>query len=164
MVLDEFDFDRVSEYFGFHFALSDYPTEKLLRSRAVIETGALFYTMEAMKQNPDLYPQLRKLAAAAPDTADAADVRWVEYDIAFHQGLVGASDLAPLASFCDLLDAFFHKFRPVMAGARGDSETHCRIVEELGAGRLEKATELLRHHLRFYEENARLAGDTHEVP
>jgi len=30
MVLDQFDFGRVSEYFGFHFALSDYPKEKLL--------------------------------------------------------------------------------------------------------------------------------------
>ena len=31
MVLDNFDFDRVSEYFGFHFALSDYPREQLYR-------------------------------------------------------------------------------------------------------------------------------------
>ena len=27
MILDTFDFDRVSEYFGFHFALSDYPAK-----------------------------------------------------------------------------------------------------------------------------------------
>ena len=62
MVLDEFDFDRVSEYFGFHFALSDYPKEKLLKARTVIETGTLFYTIEAMKKDPALYPRLRKLA------------------------------------------------------------------------------------------------------
>ena len=68
MVLDDFDFDRVSEYFGFHFALSDYPREKLLKARVVIETGALFYTMEEMKKNPALYPQLRRLAEAAPKT------------------------------------------------------------------------------------------------
>lgn len=43
-----FDFNRVSEYFGFHFVLSDYPREKLLKARAVIETGALYYTMKAM--------------------------------------------------------------------------------------------------------------------
>ena len=54
MVLDQFDFNRVSEYFGFHFALSDYPKEKLLKARVVIETGALFYTMEAMKSEPGL--------------------------------------------------------------------------------------------------------------
>src|SRR3990172_12621646 len=47
MVLDEFDFDRVSDYFGFHFAMSDYPRDKLLKSRAVIETGALTYALEA---------------------------------------------------------------------------------------------------------------------
>ena len=39
MILDEFDFDRVSEYFGFHFALCDYPSEKLLEARMVIETA-----------------------------------------------------------------------------------------------------------------------------
>ena len=153
MVLNEFDFNRVREYFGFHFALSDYPNENLLKSRIVVETGALFYTMEAMHKNPALHSHLRKLAEAAPDTADAADERWVEYDIAFHRGLIDASGLAPLASFCDLLQAFFHKFRPAMGGVPGDSETHCRIVEELRAGHLEAATELLRHHLRFYEGN-----------
>ncbi|MBU4272827.1 MAG: GntR family transcriptional regulator [Planctomycetes bacterium] len=151
MVLDKFDFDRVSDYFGFHFALSDYPKDKLLKSRAVIEAGALPYTMEEMKRNPTLYPRLRDLAEAAPERGDAADQRWIEYDIAFHRGLVAASDLTPLASFCDLLQAFFHKFRPVMGSVRGDSETHCRIVEELRAGHLEAATELLRSHLSFYE-------------
>lgn len=153
MVLSEFNFNRVSEYFGFHFALSDYPKENLLKSRIVVETGTLFYTMEAMKKDSAIYPRLHKLAQAAPERDDAADQRWIEYDIAFHRGLIDASGLAPLASFCDLLQAFFHKFRPAMAGTRGDSESHCRIVEELRAGHLEAATELLRCHLRFYEGN-----------
>ena len=74
MVLDKFDFDRVSDYFGFHFALSDYPKDKLLKSRAVIETGALSYTMEAMKKDPALYPRLLELAEAAPDV-DRVDER-----------------------------------------------------------------------------------------
>ena len=153
MVLDTFDFNRVSEYFGFHFALSDYPKEKLFKSRAVIEMGALPYTMEAMKKDTTLYSRLRDLAAAVPERANAADQRWIEYDVAFHRGLVAASDLAPLASFCDLLQAFFHKFRPAMRSVCGDSETHCRIVDGLYAGRLEAAADLLRHHLSFYETN-----------
>ena len=81
------------------------------------------------------------------------DDRWIEYDIAFHRKLVDASDISPLASFCDLLQAFFHKFREDMGGVRKGREAHCQIVEVLQAGRLEAATELLRNHLSFYEKS-----------
>ncbi len=155
MVLENFDFARVSEYFGFHFALSDYPREKLLKARVVIETGALFYTMQEMKNNPDLYPRLRKLAEAAPDTENSADPRWIEYDIAFHRSLVDASDVTPLASFCDLLQAFFRKFRDRMVSdnARGDRKGHIQIVENLHKGKLDAAIKLLRRHMSWYEEH-----------
>jgi GntR family transcriptional regulator, transcriptional repressor for pyruvate dehydrogenase complex len=153
MVLDDFNFDRVSEYFGFHFALSDYPAEKLLKARVVIETGALFYTLEAMKKNPDVYARLRQLADVAPETGDAADERWIEYDIAFHRGLVEASDITPLASFCDLLQAFFHKYRPVLRGIRGSKADHCQIVEALRTEDLDTAIKLLRSHMRHYGAN-----------
>jgi len=154
MVLDQFDFGRVSEYFGFHFALSDYPKEKLLKARLVIETGTLFYTMQAMQNNPALYPQLLKLAEAAPPTEHSGDARWIDYDIAFHRGLVDASDITPLASFCDLLQAFFSKFRDrmVLDNARGDRKGHIQIVETLHKGKLDAAIKLLRHHLSWYEE------------
>jgi GntR family transcriptional regulator, transcriptional repressor for pyruvate dehydrogenase complex len=152
MVLDEFDFDRVSDYFGFHFALSDYPKDKLLKSRAVIETGVLPYTLEAMKEDPALYPRLRKLAESAPDVAHVDD-RWIEYDIAFHRGLVEASGLAPLVSICDLLQAFFHRFRKAMGDFRRGKEEHQQIVESLHSRMLDLAVKLLRHHLSWYEEH-----------
>ena len=157
MILNEFDFKCVSEYFGFHFALSDYPREKLLKARMVIETGALFYTMEEMRKNPSLYPQLQRLAETAPKTRNAADQRWIDYDIAFHRGLVEASDIAPLESFCDLLQAFFHKFRPAMLGVVGSVEDHCQIVEVLHQGDLAAAINLLRRHMSGYpaDEGAR---------
>jgi GntR family transcriptional regulator, transcriptional repressor for pyruvate dehydrogenase complex len=151
MTLDEFDFDRVSEYFGFHFALSDYPREKLFKARMVIETGALFYTHEAMQKDPDVYPRLRQLAEAFPTTENAADQRWIEYDIAFHRGLVDASDISPLASFCDLLQAFFREFRPTLSGFRTGQEMHLQIVEALHEGKLDTATELVQNHVRCYE-------------
>jgi len=155
MVLGNFNFDCVSEYFGFHFALSDYPRDKLLKARVVIETGVLHYTIEAMKNHPELYPRLLELAKAAPET-DHVDDRWIEYDIAFHRGLVDASDIPPLASFCDLLQSFFHKYRDRMA-MQGDfrrgREAHCQIVEALHAGNLGLATELLRSHMTWYEES-----------
>jgi GntR family transcriptional regulator, transcriptional repressor for pyruvate dehydrogenase complex len=151
MILDQFDFNRVSEYFGFHFALSDYPKEKLLKARAVIETGALHYVAEAMQQDPAVYDRLQSLAEAAPDTVHADD-SWIKYDIAFHRGLVEATDITPLASFCDLLQAFFHKFRAAMSNFRAGRESHCQIVAALHTGELEKATALLREHLRCYED------------
>jgi GntR family transcriptional regulator, transcriptional repressor for pyruvate dehydrogenase complex len=157
MVLDNFDFSRVSEYFGFHFALSDYPGEKLLKARVVIETGALFYTMEEMKRDSDVYPRLLKLAGAAPKTRDAADQRWIDYDIAFHRGLVEASDITPLASFCDLLQAFFQKYRPVLRGIRGSKENHSEIVEALHLGDLDTAIKLLRYHVSRYPADEKTA-------
>jgi DNA-binding FadR family transcriptional regulator len=150
MILDQFNFDRVSEYFGFHFALSDYPRDKLLKARMVIETGALFYTVEEMRNNPSLYTRLRRLADAAPKTKDAADQRWIDYDIAFHRGLVEASDITPLASFCDLLQAFFQKYRPMLQGVTGGVQNHIAIVEALHVGDLDTATKILRHHVSHY--------------
>jgi DNA-binding FadR family transcriptional regulator len=157
MILDNFDFDRVSEYFGFHFALCDSPRDKLLKARVVIETGALYYTMEEMKRNPEVYKRLMGLAEADPKTRDAADQRWIDYDIAFHRGLVEASDITPLASFCDLLQAFFQKFRPILRGIRGSKENHCEIVEALQDGKLEKAIDLLRSHVRYYGQSGEMS-------
>jgi DNA-binding FadR family transcriptional regulator len=152
MVLDDFNFDRASSYFGFHFALSDYPREKLLKSRVVIEVGVLAYTLEALKKNPALYPQLLELADAAPDV-ERADDRWIEYDIAFHRGLVEASGLTPLLSVCDLLQAFFDRFRTAMGDVHKGKEDHRRIVEVLHDENLDAAVELLHRHLSCYEEN-----------
>ena len=150
MVLDTFDFDRVSEYFGFHFALSDYPREQLYEARMVLETGTLYYTMRAMKQDPALYAELRGLAEAAPD-GDLPDA-WIAYDIAFHRGLVAASGIAPLASFADLLQAFFRECRPVLGVSRDVRDMHLRIVEALYDGKLDAATNLMRAHTHWQDD------------
>ena len=150
MIVDEFSFDRVSEYFGFHFALCDYPKGQLLGSRTVIEVGTLPYTMKAMKRDPTLYPRLRTVAESGPDV-DYADDRWIAYDIAFHRALVEASGLAPLASMCELLQAFFHKFRVYMADFRRGKESHCQIVDTLHRQDLDAAVALLHSHMSTYE-------------
>jgi GntR family transcriptional regulator, transcriptional repressor for pyruvate dehydrogenase complex len=150
MVLDKFSFDRVSEYFGFHFALSDFPRDKLLKARVVIETGALYYVIEEMKKDSAVYPRLLKLAKENPKTRDAADQRWIDYDIAFHRGLVEASNIAPLASFCDLLQTFFEKYRTYLRGIPGGNDAHCEIVETLHKGDLDTAVRLLRSHVSHY--------------
>jgi GntR family transcriptional regulator, transcriptional repressor for pyruvate dehydrogenase complex len=153
MVLDEFDFDRASEYFGFHFALSNYPKEQLLRARAVIETGSLFSDVEAMKKDAEVYTLLRKCAAEGPAHDRPSDEQWIAYDIAFHRALVGASGIAPLASFCDLLEAFFQKVRGTVPSNPHVTDMHVEIVEALRMARLDTAVDLLRSHFRCYEEN-----------
>jgi GntR family transcriptional regulator, transcriptional repressor for pyruvate dehydrogenase complex len=153
MVLDEFDFDRASEYFGFHFALSNYPKGQLLRARVVIETGSLFYVAEAMKKEPDVYTMLRKCAEEGPSPDETADEPWIEYDIAFHRALVGASGIAPLASFCDLLEAFFQKVRGTVPSNPHVTHAHVEIVEALRMAELGTAVDLLRGHFRVYEES-----------
>jgi GntR family transcriptional regulator, transcriptional repressor for pyruvate dehydrogenase complex len=153
MVLDNFDFDRVSEYFGFHFALSDYPKEQLLRARVVIETGSLFYVVEAMKKNRHVYTALRKCAEEGPSRDEANDNLWIDYDIAFHHALVGASGIAPLASFCDLLEAFFHKIRGTVPRNPHVTDMHLQLVDALGAAKLGTAVDMLRSHFRAYEQS-----------
>jgi GntR family transcriptional regulator, transcriptional repressor for pyruvate dehydrogenase complex len=152
MVLDEFNFDRVSEYFGFHFALSNYPKEQLLKARVVIETGSLYYTIEAMKADTAVYERLRALATERPALDDSSEA-WITYDINFHRALVEASGIAPLASFCDLLAAFFHKVRDRTGPNPRLSDIHAGIVEALHCGEHASAVDLLRNHLRCYEDS-----------
>ena len=153
MVLDEFNFDRASEYFGFHFALSNYPKGQLLRARVVIETGSLFYVAEAMQTDPAVYAVLRKCAEEGPTVDASTDEPWIDYDIAFHRALVGASGIAPLASFCDLLEAFFQKIRGTVPSNPRVTDMHIEIVEALRMKKLGTAVDLLRSHFRCYEEN-----------
>jgi GntR family transcriptional regulator, transcriptional repressor for pyruvate dehydrogenase complex len=147
MVLDHFNFDRVSEYFGFHFALCGYPKEQLFEARMVLETGALYYTMRAMQGDPALYEDLHSLAESIPQNEDPD--AWIKYDIAFHRRLVEASGIAPLASFADLLQAFFQESRMFLAVSHDVKDMHVRIVESLRAGKLDAATDLLRTHTHW---------------
>ena len=77
-----------------------------------------------------------------------------------------ASDITPLASFCDLLEAFFYKVRPTLrgpsarrplgkkvhgqAGRALGKRGHGQIVLALHKGDLNTATDLLRSHLSYY--------------
>lgn len=153
MVLDQFDFGRVCDYFGFHLALSDYPREQLFQARMVVELGSLSYTIEAIRRRPELADELRRLAEAAPES-DQRET-WTEYDIAFHRRLVEASGIAPLNSFSDLLRAFFRESLQELAVSRKTKDHHVGIVEALRQGDLATATTLLRSHTRWLPQETR---------
>jgi GntR family transcriptional regulator, transcriptional repressor for pyruvate dehydrogenase complex len=152
MVLDEFDFDRVGQYLGFHLALSNYPKDRLFQARAIVEMGSLFCVAEKMKNDPEVYARLRTLAEATPPEGASRDA-WFELDLAFHRGLVEETGAEPLLSFCDLLQAFFRRFRTRMleGSSSGGHKMHCQIVDALRQQDMNTAVELLRIHLSLYE-------------
>jgi GntR family transcriptional regulator, transcriptional repressor for pyruvate dehydrogenase complex len=163
MVLDEFDFDRVGQYLGFHLALSNYPKDRLFKARAIIEMGSLFCVAEQMKNDPDVYTRLRTLAEATPPEDSPRDA-WFELDLAFHRGLVEETGAEPLLSFCDLLQAFFRRFRTRMleGSSHGGHKVHCQIVDALRQQDMDKAVELLRLHLSLYEDEKDRPKEAHK--
>src|SRR5262249_58487780 len=48
LVVGQVDMKRVTNYLGFHLAISDFPHQQLLDARAVIETGGLAFVMRQM--------------------------------------------------------------------------------------------------------------------
>ncbi len=76
-------------------------------------------------------------------------VQWPQYDIDFHRGLVEASGIAPLESFSDLLQAFFHESRPFLGLSTESKDFHIQIIEALHAEKLDVAADILRNHTRW---------------
>jgi DNA-binding FadR family transcriptional regulator len=159
MVLGQFDFARAAEYFGFHFALSDYPKETLLKTRLAIESGALYYAMDAIRKEPRLADGLLAQSELLP-VPDEVEPR-IQHDIAFHRALIEATGITPLAAFCDLIEVFFRTFRDQVATAdfASGQKDHRKIVEALCKGDVETATRILRHHVGYYETILRKRDD-----
>jgi GntR family transcriptional regulator, transcriptional repressor for pyruvate dehydrogenase complex len=153
IVLEEFNFNRATEFFGFHFALSDYPKEKILKTRAIIETGALYYTLRAMQKDPTIYDRLR-IIAEEPNPNEDIDL-WIEHDIAFHRALVEVNDTPPLEAFCDLLHVFFRVYRNLLPSGpfKGGKEGHLRILDALRRSDLDASVNALLIHLYRFETN-----------
>lgn len=147
----EVDWDRASQYLGFHFAISKYPPETLVKARVVIETGALPYTMEAFDHDPTLFGELMarvdRMARACGDLD-----RFIEEDIAFHRALVESSGIEPLVAFTDLLHSFFTGFREEVRAAdrRSGNQEHRRLLLTIREGNLAESQELVRRHIEDY--------------
>ena len=153
MVLDEFDFDRASEYFGFHFALSNYPKEQLLRARVVIETGSLFYVAEAMKKDPGVYAALRKCAEEGPALTSRPTSRGsTTTSPSIGRWWAPAASLPwPRSAICSRRSS--RKIRGTVPSNPHVTDMHVEIVEALRMEKLATAIDLLRSHFRCYEES-----------
>jgi DNA-binding GntR family transcriptional regulator len=145
---------RLTNYLGFHLAISDFPREQLLDARIVIETGAYGHVMRAMADDSSQYYRLVEAAEAVRTAADI-DER-IAADVAFHRALLDASGVGPLMAFHDLLTIFFDRFRRSLAG--GDWETgirqHRQILDALRAGDLKLACETLTQHVNYHRKLA----------
>lgn len=150
LTLGDVDMARVTQYLGFHFAVADYPKIELLRTRMVIETGALPFVARTMATDASIEPQLWQLANSTR-AADAMKDR-VRQDMAFHRTLLKASGIAPLLAFDDLLRIFFNRFELEPAEERQEVtlDHHSRIIRHLSQNDVNAARDVLSEHLGYY--------------
>jgi GntR family transcriptional regulator, transcriptional repressor for pyruvate dehydrogenase complex len=141
--------DRVTEYLGFHFAISKYPTDRLLKTRIIIEMGALPEVMNQMKEDPKVYDELAAICDRLLEVTTVDD--FIRCDLAFHKALVNACGIEPLVAFNDLLQIFFQRFRDHIEACQGNKvpihAIHRKIIDSLHDGYLEIARDTLRVHL-----------------
>jgi len=149
--IGEVDMQRVTEYLGFHFALTRYPKRELLYTRQVIEVGALPHIARRMSADGGMFARLQGLVDAALQSGTAA--QRVASDIAFHRALLEASGISPLLVFDDLLQIFFQRFVGDPAGDHWQQALthHSQLLLHLRDGQLNEARDLLSSHLGGYD-------------
>lgn len=146
------DMKRVTEFLGFHFALNNYPKEQLLRTRSVIEKGALPGLMERIAADPSVYQRLMLAARELEGVTDPD--KFISGDAAFHRTLLESSGIEPLVAFGDVLGIFFLRFRRQVVDARyGWAEgvkMHRALLDALKNRNLAEAERLMDDHLLHY--------------
>ncbi|MDD5705302.1 MAG: FCD domain-containing protein [Kiritimatiellae bacterium] len=151
------DMKRVTEYLGFHFSLNNYPRDQLLKTRLVIERGALEGVAEHMADDPVVYETLTSLNDRLNGLTDSD--AFIRGDIAFHRALLEASGIEPLVAFGDLLGIFFLRFRQQVVESRatwsGGVRMHRELLNALRRGDLGKAERIMCEHMQVYREHAR---------
>jgi DNA-binding FadR family transcriptional regulator len=149
------NFERVTEYLGFHPCLSVIRAGELIDSRILIELGVLPHVAHRLKHDPEIIDRL----TAINDQLRSAKTlsRWVELDIAFHRSLIEGSGLSPILAFGDLLAVFFQSFRESikMSRWRQGIASHQRLIEHLRLGQLDLASAELRQHIESHRKPLR---------
>jgi DNA-binding FadR family transcriptional regulator len=150
LTVGRLDLGRVSDFLGFHLAISQYPPDQLIATRVVIETGGLPYAARRMADDPTIYDRLNELA----DRFEGAKTlqEWVDLDIAFHRALLDASGVKPLTAFNDLLQVFFRRFRESVKKAewKRGIQSHRRIIDLLREQQVALAADELRTHIESH--------------
>ena len=150
--LGRLDPARLTECLGFHFAVSSYPREQLVRARLALETGAL---AEAMERIADDDREYRRLLACNEELKDARNAAaFVAGDARLHRRILELSGIEPILLLGDLIAVFFRRLRSEVritpAERAGGIAGHRRLIEALRARRLDEAQRLLGAHLSHY--------------
>jgi GntR family transcriptional repressor for pyruvate dehydrogenase complex len=147
------DMKRVTEYLGFHFSLNNYPKEQLLKTRSVLEKGALPGIMERMASDPAVYERLTGLNETLEGVTDSD--AFIRGDAAFHRALLECSGIEPLVAFGDVLGIFFMRFRQKLVEAKdgwaGGVRMHRALLDTLHKGNLANAERIMDQHLEHYK-------------
>lgn len=152
LTVGRIDMERVTEHLGFHSGLLDVDPLQLIDSRVIVEIGVLPHVVRRMKEDATIEAGLREIVRQFESARDLKT--FIALDIQFHRSLLEASGLQPLVAFGDLLHVFFQRFRESVKRAdwtRG-ADSHCRLIEHLAAGNLDKATSELRRHIESHKE------------
>lgn len=142
--------NRMTGYLGFPPALHDIAPDVLIDTRVIIETGVLPYLERRMRDDPSIHDRLQSINRRLSRARGIQ--QWVELDIAFHRELIVSAGLPPLASFTDVLEIFFKRFREsVKKGewAKGIA-SHQAIIDDLSLGRVDDAETRLRAHIESH--------------
>lgn len=152
LTVGRIDMGRVTQHLGFHPGLLDADPIQLIDTRLILEVGVLPHVVKRMRKDEFIEHRLRALV---DQFRLAKNVKsWIAIDIEFHQSLIEASGLEPLAAFGDLLRLFFQRFRESVKKAewRESIESHSRLVDFLTDGDVTTATKELRRHINSHKE------------
>jgi DNA-binding FadR family transcriptional regulator len=155
LTVGKVDMQRVTDYLGFHMALNNYPREQLLKTRLVLELGAMSETSRNLAKDAGL---VKKLLALNNDLKKAETTEdFIRGDVAFHQALLEASQIEPLIAFNELMQVFFKRFQEEVSKGQWRSGIlqHEQIVRLLREGKIIVAERILRTHLEYYRESAK---------
>jgi GntR family transcriptional repressor for pyruvate dehydrogenase complex len=147
------DPQRLGECLEVHASISEYSSKQLVRARAVIEIGILPFVAHALQQDAALVERLRALVSDPAVVTDPK--RYIQADLSFHQALLVASGVTPMAFFNQVLAVFFRRFGrhaagPNQAGRENGVRQHLHLIDTLAAGRLEDAQVLVLRAFDHY--------------
>ena len=151
---------RISQYLGFHFAVSDYPMDELISTRSVIETGGLEQLARRMAEDPNIYEQLNEINEQLRSTKSMED--WIQRDMKFHCSLVSSTGLNALAAFNELLQIFFQHFREDFPRAKWNDGVaeHQKIIDFLRDGDSDSAAKCLKSHIGSHTDRMEHTSET----
>ena len=142
--------DRLSQYLGFHFAVSHFPLDQIIDARTAIEVGGIPRALKNINADQSIHKQLTTIAEKLSANAQTSEPEgWSDLDLEFHRVLLAASRLEPLLAFHDLLVIFFNHIRPQLPQdlrQRAAGE-HQHILELISQQDVAGVQEQLRVHI-----------------